>query len=77
MDSGRIFYAKNINSQQSVASISKILTAIVAIDNSNLKNKVTVGNEIKKAYGSGIYIKEGEKLTLQDFTLRINVKKWK
>ena len=66
MDSGRIFYAKNINSQQSVASISKILTAVVAIDNGNLKNKVTVGNEIKKAYGSGIYIKEGEKLTLQD-----------
>ena len=66
MDSGRILYAKNINRKQSVASISKIMTAVVALDNGKLKNKVTVGNEIKKAYGSGIYIKQGEKLTLQD-----------
>lgn len=66
MDSGRILYAKDINNQRSVASISKIMTAVVALDSGKLKNKVTVGGEIKKAYGSGIYIKEGEKLTLQD-----------
>lgn len=66
MDSGRILYAKNIHQPRSVASISKIMTAVVALDNKSLDDKVIVGNEIKKAYGSGIYIKEGEKLTLQD-----------
>lgn len=66
IDSGRILYAKNIHTPRSVASISKIMTAVVALDNSKLDDKVIVGSEIKKAYGSGIYIKEGEKLTLQD-----------
>ena len=66
MDSGRILYAKNINRKQSVASISKILTAITAIENTDIKRKITVGDEIKKAYGSGIYIKVGEQMTIED-----------
>lgn len=66
MDSGRILYAKDIHNARSVASISKIMTAVVALDNKSLNGKVTVGKEIEKAYGSGIYIKQGEKLTLQD-----------
>ncbi len=66
MDSGRILYAKDIHNARSVASISKIMTAIVAIDNRSLNGKVTVGKEIEKAYGSGVYIKQDEKLTLQD-----------
>lgn len=66
MDSKRILYAKDINNRRSVASISKIMTAIVAIENSNIKSKVTVGDEINSSYGSGIYIKIGEVLTLED-----------
>lgn len=66
IDSGRILYAKDIHNQRSVASISKIMTAIVAIESKNIQDKVVVGPEIKDAYGSGIYIKEGEVLTLED-----------
>lgn len=66
MDSKRILYSKNIHSTRSVASISKIMTAIVAIENADITSKVTVGEEINKAYGSGIYIKVGEVLTLED-----------
>ena len=66
MDSNRILYAKNVHCKRSVASISKIMTAVVALDEKPLNTKVTVGNEVKKSYGSGIYVKEGEKLTLQD-----------
>ena len=32
MDSNRILYAKNINKQRSVASISKIMTAYLAVE---------------------------------------------
>lgn len=64
--SNRILYAKDIHKVRSVASISKIMTAIVAIENANVKSKVIVGDEILKAYGSGIYIKVGEELTLED-----------
>lgn len=66
IDSNRILYSENIHATRSVASISKIMTAIVAIENADVKSKVTVGEEISKAYGSGIYIKVGEVLTLED-----------
>lgn len=66
MDGGRILYSKDIHNQRSVASISKVMTAIVALETKSLEDKVTIGSEIKKAYGSGIYIKEGEILTLKD-----------
>lgn len=65
-DSHRVLYAKNAHYVQSVASISKIMTAIVAIENANVKKTVTVGDEILKAYGSGIYVKQGEKISLED-----------
>lgn len=66
IDSNRILYANNIHKVKSVASISKIMTAITAIENANIEKKVTIGEEIKKAYGSGIYIQIGEKMKLKD-----------
>lgn len=65
MDSNNVIYANNIHNVRSVASISKIMTAIVAIENSNVNDIVTIGDEILSAYGSGIYIKQGEQLSLE------------
>ena len=65
-DSGRIIYQKDIHNVRSVASISKIMTAIVAIESGKLDEIVIIGDEINSAYGSGIYIKVGEELTLRD-----------
>jgi len=66
MDSKRILYAKDIHYTQSVASISKIMTAIVAIEEKDINDEVIIGDEILKAYGSGIYVKQGEKIKLED-----------
>ena len=66
IDSNKILYEKNINEIRSVASISKIMTAVIAIESEKLDEEVTIGNEINSSYGSGIYIKEGEKLKLRD-----------
>ncbi len=66
MDTNRIIIGENINEVKSVASISKIMTAILAIESGKMDDKVTVGDEILAAYGSGIYIKQGEVLTLKD-----------
>lgn len=65
-DSNTILYEKNIHDKRSVASISKIMTCVIAIESGKLDDMVTIGEEIKKAYGSGIYIQVGEKLTLRD-----------
>lgn len=64
-DSHRILYSKNIHKARSVASISKIMTAIIAIESNKLSDIITIGEEIKDAYGSGIYIKENEKISLE------------
>lgn len=66
MDSGRILYEKNKNEQRLVASISKIMTAVVAIENADLNKEVTVGEEVLTMYGSNIYIELGEKMLLKD-----------
>ena len=66
MDSNRIIYSKDIHNKRSIASISKIMTATLAVESNKLDDVVTIGDEISKAYGSGIYIKQGEQLTLRD-----------
>ena len=65
-DNNIILYEKNINEVRSVASISKIMTAILAIESGKMDDAVIIGEEIDKAYGSGIYIRKGEELTLRD-----------
>ena len=42
------------------------MTALIAIESGKLDDKVVIGEEIKSAYGSGIYIQVGEELTLRD-----------
>lgn len=66
MDSLNVIYSNNSSTIRSVASISKIMTAIVAIENKGVSDIVTVGDEILSSYGSGVYIKQGEQLTLED-----------
>ena len=66
MDSGRILYSKDIHNPRLVASITKIMTAVLAIENGNLDDVVTVGEEVLTMYGSNIYIQLGEKMTLRD-----------
>lgn len=65
-ETGRILSSKNENKQSLVASISKIMTALIAIESGKLDKEVTVDETILKAYGSCIYIEVGEKLTLRD-----------
>ena len=66
MDTNKVIDGRDIHKVRSVASISKIMTAILAIESGKLDHKVTIGDEIDMSYGSGIYIKKGEVLTLRD-----------
>jgi len=66
MDSGRVLYEKNADEQRLIASITKIMTAVLAIENAPLDTEITVGEEVLSMYGSNIYIELGEKLSLRD-----------
>ena len=65
-DNGIIIDGSNFNEVRSIASISKIMTAILAIESGKIDDEVTIGPVILESYGSGIYIKVGEKLKLKD-----------
>ena len=65
-DNNRIIYSSNIHNVRSVASISKIMTAVLAVESGKLDNIVIIGDEIDGSYGSGVYISKDERLTLKD-----------
>ena len=44
----------------------KIMTATLAIESNKLDEVVIVDDTINSSFGSGIYIKVGEELTLRD-----------
>ncbi len=61
-----IIQDKNKDEIQSVASISKIMTCILAIENGNLDDEFKVDKEVLAAYGSSIYLKQGQIVSLKD-----------
>ena len=63
---GRVLLSKDKDSKRLIASITKIMTCVLAIESGKLDDVVVVDSSIKKAYGSGIYIEEGEEITLKD-----------
>ncbi|EDL64815.1 D-alanyl-D-alanine carboxypeptidase family protein [Bacillus sp. SG-1] len=65
-DTGRVLYEKDAHTPSRIASITKIMTAILAIESGKLEETVKVSNNAVKAEGSSIYLKPGEKIKLED-----------
>jgi D-alanyl-D-alanine carboxypeptidase (penicillin-binding protein 5/6) len=65
-DSGRVLYNKNGSKALPMASTTKIITAIIAIENGNLKDIVTVSKTAAAISGSNVGLKAGEKITLEE-----------
>lgn len=64
--SGRILYEKNGNKQTPMASTTKIMTAIVVLENANLKDIVTIDAKAAGTGGSRLEIKKNDKITVND-----------
>lgn len=62
--SGRILYSYNGDEPMLIASLTKIMTAVVAIENGNLTDVVKVSRSAVGKEGSSIYLKEGQEMTL-------------
>lgn len=65
-DNNRVLEGANIHKESLIASITKIMTAMVVINNGNLNDTVTIGNEVLKSFGSGIYVSVGEKIKKEE-----------
>lgn len=65
VDSGRVLYEQNADAKMLIASTTKILTALVAIEQGDLRQIVKVSRQAAYTEGSSMYLREGEELTLE------------
>lgn len=65
-DSGRVLYEKNPNEKRLIASITKLMTALVAVESCpDLSQRVKIKPEWVGAEGSSIYLRAEEELNLE------------
>ncbi|MDY3992826.1 MAG: D-alanyl-D-alanine carboxypeptidase family protein [Evtepia sp.] len=66
-ETGRILYANNENEPRAIASITKLMTALVAAEwaQGDLSRTVTIRQEWTGIEGTSLYLRAGEKLTLE------------
>lgn len=65
-ESGRILFEQNAHTRRGMASTTKIMTALLAIENSMPDRAVTIPKEACGIEGSSVYLSEGEILTMRE-----------
>lgn len=65
-ETGTILYSKNMDTAYPPASTTKILTALLTLEKTQLDDSVTIGKGPSIAEGSALGIREGEVLTVRD-----------
>lgn len=63
---GKILYEKNMHEKHYPASTTKMITAILALENLNLSDPVEIDAETPFTEGSRIYLLEGEEVTVEE-----------
>ena len=64
--SGRLLFDKNSSKQSLIASTTKIMTALLICERCNVLDQMRIPKEAVGIEGSSMYLREGEKLTLQE-----------
>ncbi|MEW6181878.1 MAG: D-alanyl-D-alanine carboxypeptidase family protein [Bacillota bacterium] len=63
---GQVLYAKEPSKRMYPASTTKILTALVVLQNARLDDRIKATGKVVNTEGSAIWLKEGEELTVSD-----------
>ncbi|MBZ4665836.1 D-alanyl-D-alanine carboxypeptidase family protein [Mahella sp.] len=66
VETGRVLYGKDADKRYPMASTTKIMTAITAIEYGDLSDIVEVSDNASGVEGSSIWLEVGERLTLED-----------
>ena len=66
---GKVLYEKNSNVQYMPASTTKVMTAILALENCKLDDQVTIGENPPLVDGSSLGIAQGEVYTMEELLL--------
>ncbi len=65
METGRVLFEYNARARLPMASTTKVMTALLAIENGDLSSEVTCSSNAFGVPGTSIYLAEGETLTLE------------
>lgn len=63
-DTNQVLFGEDIHKKMGMASTTKIMTAILALEYGNLSDIVTVSKKASLQEGSSIYLKENDKISL-------------
>ena len=63
---GHVLFEKNMNEKAAMASTTKIMTAITALENSSPDSVVTVSRNAAFQEGSSAYLRDGDKILMGD-----------
>lgn len=66
VSSGRILYSKNMKEKRKIASTTKIMTSILAMENCKMDEAVIISKKAAGTGGSGAGIREGESITIKN-----------
>lgn len=64
-DSGRLLFGQNENVLYPMASTTKVMTALLALENARLDEQVTAGKNASGVPGTSLYLSEGETLSME------------
>ena len=62
----KVLWGKNENEKRAMASTTKIMTAIIVLENCNLLDTVTISKNSASVGGSTLKLKENDKITVND-----------
>ncbi len=65
-ESGKVLYEKNADERSLIASTTKLMTAIVVLENSDTDDIVKIEPEYCNIEGSSMYLKAGEEYTVKE-----------
>lgn len=74
VDSSRILQSNNANARRAIASTTKIMTALVALESLSLDTRVTASAKTAATGESQIYLDKGEVLTVEQLLYALLVK---
>ena len=63
--SGRVLFGQNENAQYPMASTTKVMTTLLALENAALDEPVTAGKNAHGVTGTSLYLSEGETLSME------------
>lgn len=70
LDSGAVLFAQNIHVQEYPASITKLLTALVVVENASMDEQVTFSHDavynVESGSGNKLQLEEGDVLSVKD-----------